>query len=294
MFKWFPTCGLRRHTRAQSLRRMNLTTRETNLPDFMIARLKRAWIVALAALGSSMLLPARAAGQDLGRAIATRAELQASLTQLEQYIASSGYSGRLRNEKRREAALIRARLENGDLQVGDQIDLSVAGEPTLTAVFPVVTGRVLSLPGLPEIPLTGVLRSEAKDYLTAQIGKYIREPQVRVRTLIRLSVFGSVHSPGFYQVPADALATDAFTLAGGIDASADPTKAFVRRSNEEIWPRDAFREAMQKGLTLDQLNLRAGDELIMDPGGRRNFNPYAIIGVLGAISTTYLLINRIF
>src|SRR6185369_13358530 len=114
-------------------------------------------------------------------AVATRAELQASLAQLEQYIASSGYSGRLRADKRREAAMIRARLEDGDLQVGDQVDLSVVGETTLTAIFPVTTGRVLSLPGIPEIPLKGVLRSEDKDYLTTQIGKYLREPQVRVR-----------------------------------------------------------------------------------------------------------------
>ena len=38
---------------------------------------------------------------------------------------------------------------------------------------------------------------------------------------------------------------------------------------------------MQRGLTLDQLNLRAGDELILDPkraGSGVNF--YAIIGAL--------------
>lgn len=252
-------------------------------------------IIALTMLSAPLTLPSRAEAQDLGRAVASRAELQASLAQLEQYIASTGYSGRLRNEKRREAALIRARLDDGDLQVGDQIDLSVSGETTLTAIFPVVTGRVLSLPGLPEIPLKGVLRSEAKDYLTAQIGKYIREPQVRVRTLIRLSVYGSVRNPGFFQVPADALATDAFTLAGGIASDADPTKAIVRRGSDEIWPRDAFRDAMQRGLTLDQLNLRAGDELILDPKKRGSgFNPYTVIGALGAISTTIFLIQRFF
>jgi len=251
--------------------------------------------ITLAAASLWLGPPNRAAAQDLGRAVATRAELQASLAQLEQYIASSGYSGRLRADKRREAAMIRARLEDGDLQVGDQIDLSVVGETTLTAIFPVTAGRVLSLPGIPEIPLKGVLRSEAKDYLTAQIGKYLREPQVRVRTLIRLSVYGSVRSPGFYQVPADALATDAFTLAGGIGSDADPTKAFVRRSNEEIWPKEAFREAMQRGLTLDQLNLRAGDELILDPRKRgTGFNPWTIIGALGALTSTIYLIQRVF
>ncbi len=250
-----------------------------------------AWLLAVAPLAAS----ARVEAQDLRRAVASRAELQASLVELEQYIASPGYSGRLRGEKRREAAMIRARLEDGDLQVGDQIDLSVVGETALTAIFPVVAGRILSLPGLPEIPLNGVLRSETKDYLTAQIGKYIREPQVRVRTMIRVSVYGSVRNPGFYQVPADALASDAFMSAGGANADVDPNKAFVRRSGEEIWPKDAFRDAMQKGLTLDQLNLRAGDELVLDPKRRgAGFNPYVIIGALGAVSTTIYLLQRIF
>jgi len=273
-----------------------LKSRESQLSDSIVVTLNRfaCWL-AVAVLASAAV-PARAEGQDLRRAIASRQELQASLVELEQYIASSGYSGRLRDEKRREAAMIRARLDDGDLQVGDQIDLAVSGETTLTAIFPVVAGRILALPGLPEIPLKGVLRSEAKDYLTAQIGKYIREPQVRVRTLIRLSVYGSVRSPGFYQVPADALATDAFMLAGGPASDVDPNKALVRRSGQEIWPRDSFRDAMQRGLTLDQLNLRAGDELILDPKRRpgTGFNPYMILGALGALSTTIYLFGRVF
>ena len=270
---------------------MRFPLADLNFAAMSRIRTNSAW--AFAAL--LLAVPLRVQAQDLRRAVASRAELQTSLVELEQYIASSGYSGRLRAEKRREAAMIRARLEEGDLQVGDQIDLFVGGETTLTAIFPVVAGRVLSLPGLPEIPLKGVLRAETKDYLTAQIGKYIREPQVRVRTMIRVSVYGSVRNPGFYQVPADALASDAFMAAGGPNSDVDPNKAFVRRGGQEIWPKEAFRDAMQQGLTLDQLNLRAGDELVLDPKrAGRGFNPYIIIGTLGAITSTVYLVARIF
>ena len=247
-------------------------------------------VLLLAGLGAPALI-----GQDTKRAEATREELQASLTELEQYIASSGYSGRLRAEKRREAEMIRARLEDGDIQVGDQIDLMVVGETALTGVFTVTSGRILTLPGLPDIPLRGVLRSEAREYLRAQIGKYIREPQVRVRTTIRLSVFGQVGKPGFYQIPADVVVTDAFMAAGGPSGNANLSKAFVRRGTEQIWTGETFRSAMQRGLTLDQLNLRAGDELVLDPQGAvRRFNFFAVIGALGAITSTYYLVSRIF
>ena len=227
--------------------------------------------------------------QDSRRAQATRAELEASLKELDQYIGSSGYSGRLRDAKRREADLIHARLSEGDLQVGDSLDLTVVGEKEYTGKYSIGAGRVLALPGIPDIPLQGVLRSEAQDYLSKELAKYVRNPQVRVRTMIRLSVFGSVGKPGFYQVPADVLATDAIMVAGGPKEDADPTKAFVRRAGVEIWPREAFQDAIRRGLTLDQLNLRAGDEVVLDPR-RRSGGPnlFTILGGLtGLMGSIY-------
>lgn len=269
---------------------------ESTLSDTSFAALRSLFRFSALAMGLGIVgAPRFMNAQDAKRAEATRAELQASLAELEQYSASSGYSGRLRAEKRREADLIRTRLEEGDLQVGDQVDLSVIGEAGLTGLFPVISGRVLSLPGLPEIPLKGVLRSEAKEYLTAQIGKYIKDPQVRVRTMIRLSVLGSVGRPGFYQIAADMLASDAFMTAGGPAGGADPNKAFVKRGGEEIWPKEAFKDALQQGLTLDQLNLRAGDELYLDPQKRgTGFNPLSVFYMLGAVSSAIYLIQRIF
>jgi protein involved in polysaccharide export with SLBB domain len=220
--------------------------------------------------------------------------LQSSLVELDKFAASSGYSSRLRNEKRREAALIRARLEEGDLQVGDSLQVSVVGQIDYSGSFSVGAGRVLSLPGLPDIPLQGVLRSEARDYLTTQLSRYIRDPQVRVRTMIRLSVFGSVGKPGFYQIPADVLATDAIMAAGGPAFDADPSKTFVRRGATEIWTREALQDAIRRGLTLDQLNLRAGDELVLDPRKRAGgTSVWTVLGSLGGVMSTIYFITRV-
>ena len=65
------------------------------------------------------------------------------------------------------------------MQVGDQIEINVVGQPAFSDTFVVALGRILTLPGLPDIPLQGVLRSEAQEYLTKQLSRYIREPQVR-------------------------------------------------------------------------------------------------------------------
>jgi len=240
-------------------------------------------------------LPGVLQAQDTRRAQATRSELEANLAELEKYAASSGYSSRLRDEKAREAAMIRTRLEGGDLQVGDQIEINVVGQAAFSDTFVVASGRVLSLPGLPDIPLQGVLRSESQDYLTKQLSRYIREPQVRVRTKIRLNVFGSVGRPGYYQIPADVRADDAIMAAGGPAADADPSKVFVRRGSTVIWPQDALQEAMRQGLTLDQLNLRAGDELVLDPRKRPGgMNFFTIVGAIGGLASTVYFFSQIF
>lgn len=247
---------------------------------------------------SALLLVASATavrGQAAPRAQATRAELEAALIELEKYAASSGYSSRLRNEKAREAAMIKTRLADGDLQVGDQIDIQVIGQAVFSDSFMVAPGRVLTLPGLPDIPLKGVLRSEARDYLTAQLGKYIKDPQVLVSTKIRLSVFGSVGRPGFYQIPADVLATNAIMIAGGPAADVDMGKVFIRRGETNIWPPDVLQEAMRRGLTLDQLNLQAGDELVVDPRKRVGSTSFfTVAAAISGLASTAYFFSRIF
>ena len=272
---------------------VNPQPRERNLNTFRaLHRVSTLLTVfALALAGTPAVLQA----QDPRRAQATRSELEASLAELEKYAASSGYSSRLRGEKAREAAMIRARLEGGDLQVGDQIEISVVGQEAFSDSFVVASGRVLSLSGLPDIPLQGVLRSEAQEYLTKQLSRYIRDPQVRVRTKIRLSIVGSVGKQGFYQIPADLRADDAIMAAGGPGSDADLKKVFVRRGVTEIWPKEALVEAMRQGLTLDQLNLRAGDELVLDPRKRPGgVNFLTVVGAIGGLASTAYFFAQIF
>jgi polysaccharide export outer membrane protein len=124
--------------------------------------------------------------------------------------------------KRREGQLIRERLTEGDLQVGDQVAITVLNEAALSGTFAIGAGRVLTLPGLPDIPVRGILRSETEDYLTGQLKRFVRDPSVRVLTSIRMSIMGAVGRPGFYQVPADVLVSDAIMLAAGRPARLTP------------------------------------------------------------------------
>src|SRR5687767_7197545 len=99
-------------------------------------------------------------------------------------------------------------------QVGDRILLRVAGDSSLTDTFTVVTGPALRLPEIGEISLADVPLAEVETYLARELGRYIKDPTIEARALIRISVMGEVARPGFYAVPIDLVLPDALMLAG--------------------------------------------------------------------------------
>ena len=120
-----------------------------------------------------------------------------------------------RQQKQMQAATIRARLRDGDFDVGDRILLAVRGDSTIGDTVTVRAGRMIRLANMPDISLQGVLRSELQDYLTTQLARYIKRPDVQTTSLVRVAVMGSVAKPGFYQLPADIALADAIMIAGG-------------------------------------------------------------------------------
>jgi protein involved in polysaccharide export with SLBB domain len=206
------------------------------------------------------------------RALATRAELDSLLK-----------NGKVSGD---EAAVIRDRLKNGDFTPGDRIVIHVAQEQTLNDTFPVRAGRVLLLPNLGEISMAGVLRSEAQTYLTAQIAKYVKDPTVLVDPLIRVSVLGAVMKPGFYTVRADMLASEVIMVGGGPSTSANLSKTTVRRNGEVVRDDKQLTLAFNRGVSLDALNLQAGDEIYV----KEKANARSSIGYIGAIAGAILAV----
>jgi protein involved in polysaccharide export with SLBB domain len=230
-------------------------------------------LVGALVLVTSPLQAQEPTAADGRRAHATRAELQALL---------DGQGGKLGDAERRT---IQQRLADGDFQPGDRVALTVLDEPTLTDTFTVRTGRTLMLPNLPEVPLKGVLRSEVREYLTTRIAEYIRSPQVDAVALIRVAVLGEVSRPGFYALPAEMLASDVVMAAGGPGANADLKKTTVVRGEEVVLDRDATQKAFAAGISIDQLNLRSGDQVII---GTKSG------GIKGALQTAGLVSGIIF
>lgn len=175
---------------------------------------------------------------------------------------------------------------------GDPVAVEVEGEPTLTGTFTVVQGPALALPGVGEVSLAGVSRAGVQAHLRAELARYLRDPVVRARALVRVAVTGQVRTPGFFTIPGDALLSDAIMAAGGPLPAAKLAEARIDRGGTRVWDGREVRDALSRGLTLDQMGLRPGDELHVPPdtGGRgagllraATVVPAAVLAVAGLI-----------
>jgi protein involved in polysaccharide export with SLBB domain len=161
----------------------------------------------------------------------------------------------------------------------------------LSDSFTVEQGPAVQLPTVGRVSLVGVLHSELEDYLTKELAKYIRDPVVRARASIRITVTGEVGQPGFYAVPSQLLVTDVLARAGQITSRADIGKIRIERAGKTIWDNEALGPEIVEGRTLDQLGVRAGDRIIVG-GSSRGLGGFEsttrvlffLLGVPGAIA----------
>ncbi len=166
-----------------------------------------------------------------------------------------------------------------EFHVGDRIALTVEGPQTMSDTVVVREGLMLRLVGLGDISLAGVKRSDAQKYLTQQIGKFIRDPIVHATPLIRIAVLGQVGRPGYYTMPSDVLLSDVVMRAGGPTGSADLSRTVVKRGSEDIIPEDSVSSALASGMTIDQLHMAPGDELVVGEKPTSSFD--TVLKVMG-------------
>lgn len=258
-------------------------------------------LLAVAPLGAQQtpgLTPADSVFAVLAGAQRTkisRAQLEANLATIEQVLASPGYSGALKEARRAEAALIRRRLEEGDLNAGDAIAVQVLGDMRMTQIYYVTPRRTILIPGISEeVSVAGLLRSELEPYLTAEIGKYVRNATVRVEPLLRISIFGAVGRAGFFLVAASKPLPDILMdQAGGPAPNAEPKRGAVYRGDREVLPGEALEEAIREARTIDALNLQAGDRIEIGAKPSRSLVG-TIFGGLGAVAGLVFVITRTF
>ena len=189
----------------------------------------------------------------------TRAYLDSVATSLE------------RTGKRDDAAAIRDRLKVGDFYPGDRLVVDMfGGEEPFRDTVPVRAGQEIRIATYPAFNLKGVLRSEADSALLAQARRYIQRPIVRTQPLVRLLVTGAVARPGFVTVRGDAAVSDVVSTAGGLTSMSRLAKSQVKRASGVLIGKDSLGVIFRTGMTLDQADIRAGDEFVINEKKQSN------------------------
>ncbi len=182
--------------------------------------------------------------------------------------------------------VVERRLREGDFDVGDVVDL-VTSEEKWTGQFTVQPDRTLDLPDIPPISLYGVLYSEGEEALRSDLSRYLRDPQVRMRTTKRIAVLGEVGAPGFYDVEGSMLVSQALMLAGGVASTARVNKMQLQRGGKKLFTVD--QEAAQL-MTLDDLGVQSGDHFFLPSATGTNIVLRNILMVSGMITGLLFLI----
>lgn len=233
---------------------------------------------------------------------ASRPALDSLAQRLDAIARAEDSSAGTRASARLQAAAVRARLATGDFQGGDRIVIVVEGadapgaiEQQLSDTFIVGPEREVTLPAIGVVSLRGLLRSELPDYMTRQIGRLIRDPVVHVRSLIRISIVGAVPRPGFYAVPFDGLLSDALMVAGGPGPFAKVDRLRIERFGKPLWEGALLQRAINEGRTLDELDLRGGEQFVV-PGGKGpdTYSTVRTVSLLLSIPLTILTLTKVF
>jgi polysaccharide export outer membrane protein len=109
---------------------------------------------------------------------------------------------------------------NYKIHAGDQLAVSVYGEPTLTQTVTVLPDATIEYPMIGRVAIGGETPTEASTTLDHAFAKYLRSPIVSVGVVnegqLTVMVLGNVKTPGKYTLPFNSHVTDAVAAAGGM------------------------------------------------------------------------------
>jgi polysaccharide export outer membrane protein len=133
---------------------------------------------------------------------------------------------------------------------GDQLNVSVYGEPTLTQNTTVLPDATIAYPMIGRVSLAGQTPAQASETLRKAFAKYLRQPIVSVGVVtegqLTIMVLGNVKTPGKYTLPYHSHVTDAIAAAGGMGLTNGDLP--VARVSDSTGARDApLQKVLRQG-----------------------------------------------
>lgn len=162
-------------------------------------------------------------------------------------------------------------IENRDYRLGpsDLVTVNVYRAPEVSGDFRVDTTGNIMMPLLGQVPAQGMTSTEFADALKKRLdGRYYVNPDVSVAIKEavnqRITIDGSVNSPGMYALPGRTTLMQAVALAHGVSGGANLHRVVVfRQINGQRMAATFDLRAIRESMTEDPL-IYASDIIIVD------------------------------
>lgn len=173
------------------------------------------------------------------------------------------------------------RAASAKLRPGDRIDLFFRRDRDLNASIGVNERGEAMFPRLGAIEVAQLTIAQLQDTLLSKYATYLRNPEIEVNVLRRVTVNGEVKQPNVYMVDLTSTVRDAIARAGGLLETASRGKVYVVRDGQRIRVSDWDRS---DGPSTD---LVSGDQIVV---GRK---AWLTLNALPVISTSVIVIGLI-
>jgi protein involved in polysaccharide export with SLBB domain len=135
------------------------------------------------------------------------------------------------------------------------------------------------------VRVTGVPASQIEERLRSFLSAYEANPQVVVQPLYRVTVAGSVMSPGIYKLAPGTTVTQAVTQAGGVTENGKRDDVRLFRDNNET--RLDLTELEAIGMPLE-----SGDEILVKNKSSGTIRSYILPMIQIGFSIAHLVYRR--
>lgn len=169
------------------------------------------------------------------------------------------------------------------LAPGDVIRIAFWREADLGGDFAIdETGSVV-LPVLGEWNVVGMPSDELRVQLTDAYAGQLRNQDVQIMFLHRVSILGAVENPGLYHVDATMTVREAIALAGGVSDDGKKDELHVRRADAPDYT--LLDPTLSVGAAV-----YSGDEILIPQRSWLSRNSVPL--VTGALSATAIFLSR--
>jgi polysaccharide export outer membrane protein len=151
----------------------------------------------------------------------------------------------------------------------DVLDVNVWKEPTISRTVPVRPDGKISLPLLNDIQAAGLTPQQLGTAITADLHKYLENPQVTVIVTAinsqRFYILGEVTRPGTFQLLPNMTVLQALSDGGGFTPFAKLSNIYVLRTvngRQEKFPFN-YKDVLKGNKPQENLVLMPGDTIVV-------------------------------